>query len=105
MKVVALILIFDAVSQMEHGILHLADRECPRVMVLVDCEGFSPLRLPMQMRRSCALPFQDNFPLSWQFICHTASSCNTDDAANSYESELLASILSRIVLICFFLLR
>lgn len=49
-------------SQMEHGILHLADRECPRVMVLVDCEGLSPLRLPMQMIRSCALLFQDNFP-------------------------------------------
>ncbi|KMT05286.1 hypothetical protein BVRB_7g174240 [Beta vulgaris subsp. vulgaris] len=50
------------VSQMEHGILHLADRESPKVMVLVDCEGLSPFRLPMQMIRSCSLLFQDHFP-------------------------------------------
>ncbi|KAL2899044.1 Sec14 cytosolic factor [Bienertia sinuspersici] len=50
------------VSQMEHGILHLADRKSPQIMVLVDCEGLSPFRLPMQMIRSCALLFQDHFP-------------------------------------------
>lgn len=56
------ILVANAVSQMEHGILHLADRESPKVMVLVDCEGLSPFKLPMQMIRSCSLLFQDHFP-------------------------------------------
>lgn len=50
------------VSQMEHGVLCLADRENPRIMVLVDCEGLSPFRPPMQMIRSCSLLFQEHFP-------------------------------------------
>lgn len=50
------------VSQMEHGILHLANPENPQIMVLVDCEGLSPFRIPMQMLRSCSLLFQDHFP-------------------------------------------
>lgn len=50
------------VSQMEHGILHLANHEKPQVMVLVDCEGLSPFRLPVQMIKSCSLLFQDHFP-------------------------------------------
>lgn len=57
-----MIFVAVTVSQMEHGILHLTDRESPRVMVLVDCEGLSPFRVPMQMIRSCALLFQDHFP-------------------------------------------
>lgn len=50
------------VSQMEHGTLYLADRENPQIMVLVDCEGLSPFRLPMQMIRSCSVLFQEHFP-------------------------------------------
>ncbi|XP_021716187.1 uncharacterized protein LOC110684090 isoform X2 [Chenopodium quinoa] len=50
------------VSQMEHGILHLADRESPGITVVVDCKGLSPFRLPVQMIRSCSLLFQDHFP-------------------------------------------
>ncbi|XP_021720897.1 uncharacterized protein LOC110688454 [Chenopodium quinoa] len=50
------------VSQMEHGILHLADRENPGIMVVVDCKDLSPFRLPVQMIRSCSLLFQDHFP-------------------------------------------
>ncbi|XP_074267858.1 uncharacterized protein LOC141591440 [Silene latifolia] len=50
------------VSQMEHGILHLADHANPQVIVLVDCEGLSSFRLPLQMLRSWSLLFQDHFP-------------------------------------------
>lgn len=50
------------VSQVEYGILHLVDEENPKIMVLVDCEGLSPLRLPMQVMRSCSLLLQDHFP-------------------------------------------
>ncbi|KAL9247682.1 hypothetical protein vseg_021089 [Gypsophila vaccaria] len=49
------------VSQMDHGILHLSDQN-PQIMVLVDCEGLSPFRLPLQMIRSCSLLLQDHFP-------------------------------------------
>ncbi|XAR59008.1 hypothetical protein NMG60_11014620 [Bertholletia excelsa] len=50
------------VSQVEHGILHLVDIENPRISVLVDCEGLSPMRFPMQLMRSCSTIFQDHFP-------------------------------------------
>lgn len=50
------------VSQVEHGVLHLVDKDNPQITVLVDCDGISPLRLPMQMVRSCSLLLQDNFP-------------------------------------------
>ncbi|GMH12761.1 hypothetical protein Nepgr_014602 [Nepenthes gracilis] len=50
------------VSQLEYGILHFVDEENPQIMVLVDCEGLSPIRLPMQMLRSCSALFQDHFP-------------------------------------------
>ncbi|XP_050213088.1 uncharacterized protein LOC126664632 [Mercurialis annua] len=50
------------VSQVEHGVLHLVDRDNPKITVLVDCDGISPLRLPMQMVRSCSSLLQDNFP-------------------------------------------
>ncbi|XP_057480654.1 uncharacterized protein LOC130767709 [Actinidia eriantha] len=56
------------VSQVEHGILHLVDPENPRITVLVDCEGLSPLRLPMQMLRSCSSIFQDHFPNRLGFL-------------------------------------
>ncbi|KAL5816876.1 hypothetical protein ACOSQ3_025254 [Xanthoceras sorbifolium] len=50
------------ISQVEHGILHLVDAENPQITVLVDCEGISPLRIPMQIMRSCSSLLQDNFP-------------------------------------------
>ncbi|OIT31527.1 PREDICTED: uncharacterized protein LOC109208569 [Nicotiana attenuata] len=50
------------VSQVEHGVLHLVDPQNSQITVLVDCEGLSPLRLPMQMLRSCSTLLQDHFP-------------------------------------------
>ncbi|CAK8576030.1 unnamed protein product [Lathyrus sativus] len=50
------------VSQVEYGVLHLVDRDNPQITVLVDCEGLSPLRIPMQILRSCAYILQDHFP-------------------------------------------
>nr|GLL43030.1 uncharacterized protein LOC109193128 [Ipomoea trifida] len=50
------------VSQVYHGTMHLADRENPQITVLVDCEGLSPLRLPMQMIRTCCTLLQNHFP-------------------------------------------
>jgi hypothetical protein len=50
------------ISQVEHGVLNLIDHENPRITVLVDCEGLSPLKIPMQMMRSCSSLLQDHFP-------------------------------------------
>ncbi|XP_048234110.1 SEC14-like protein 5 isoform X1 [Ricinus communis] len=50
------------ISQVEHGVLHLVDKDNPQITVLVDCDGISPLRLPMQMLRSCSSLLQNNFP-------------------------------------------
>ncbi|XP_057956081.1 uncharacterized protein LOC131149553 [Malania oleifera] len=50
------------VSQIDHGVLHLVDAENPQITVLVDCEGLSPLKIPMQMMRSCSALLQDHFP-------------------------------------------
>ncbi|KAI9196980.1 hypothetical protein LWI28_028746 [Acer negundo] len=50
------------ISQVEHGILYLVDAENPHITVLVDCEGLSPLRIPMQLLRSCSSLLQDHFP-------------------------------------------
>lgn len=50
------------VSQVEHGVLHLVENENPQITVLVDCEGLSPLRVPMQIMRSCSCLLQDHFP-------------------------------------------
>ncbi|KAM7279807.1 hypothetical protein ACFE04_006941 [Oxalis oulophora] len=50
------------ISQIEHGVLHLVNQENPRITVIVDCEGLSPLKIPMQMMRSCSSLLQDNFP-------------------------------------------
>ena len=56
------LLLDNAVSQVEYGALHLVDAENPQITVLVDCEGLSPLRIPMQMMRSCSSLLQDHFP-------------------------------------------
>ncbi|CAH8371339.1 unnamed protein product [Eruca vesicaria subsp. sativa] len=50
------------ISQVEHGLLHLLNPENSELTVLVDCEGLSPLRIPMQMLRSCSSVLQDHFP-------------------------------------------
>ncbi|KAJ6964243.1 hypothetical protein NC652_002505 [Populus alba x Populus x berolinensis] len=50
------------ISQVEHGILHLVDEDSPQITVLVDCDGLSPLKIPMQMMRSCSSLLHDNFP-------------------------------------------
>ena len=57
-----------AVSQVKHGILHLVDPENPCITVLVDCEGLSPLRLPMHMVRLSSSIFQDHFPNRLGFL-------------------------------------
>ncbi|KAJ6315767.1 hypothetical protein OIU78_019106 [Salix suchowensis] len=50
------------ISQVEHGVLHLVDEDNPQITVLVDCDGLSPLKIPMQMMRSCSSLLHDNFP-------------------------------------------
>ncbi|KAI3507773.1 hypothetical protein L1887_22767 [Cichorium endivia] len=49
------------VSQVEHGILHLVNKENPEITVLVDCEGLS-IRFPLQLLRSCCAILQENYP-------------------------------------------
>lgn len=50
------------VSQIEYAILHLVPAEDPLVTVLMDCEGLTPFRFPLQMMRSCAVLLQDYYP-------------------------------------------
>ncbi|KAF8402873.1 hypothetical protein HHK36_010965 [Tetracentron sinense] len=58
------------VSQIEYGVLHLVDVENPQITVLMDCEGLTPFRFPMQMLRSCSSLLQDHYPnrLSCLFV-------------------------------------
>ncbi|KAJ1381803.1 CRAL-TRIO lipid binding domain [Sesbania bispinosa] len=46
----------------EYGVLHLVDADNPQITVLVDCEGLSPLRIPMQTIKYCSSLLQDHFP-------------------------------------------
>ncbi|KAF3453868.1 hypothetical protein FNV43_RR04309 [Rhamnella rubrinervis] len=50
------------ISNVEHGVLHLVDPENPQITVLVDCEGLSPLKVPMQIIKTCSSLLQDHFP-------------------------------------------
>ncbi|XP_043697547.1 uncharacterized protein LOC122648393 [Telopea speciosissima] len=50
------------VSQIEHGVLHLVNMEDPQIMVLIDCGGLSPFKVPMQTIRSCSVLLRDNYP-------------------------------------------
>lgn len=50
------------VSQIEHGVLHLVDAENHQITVLLDCQGLSPFKFPMQMMRSIAILLQDHYP-------------------------------------------
>lgn len=51
-----------AVSQVEQGVLFLLNKDDPRITVLMDCAGLSPLRIPMNMMRSCSALMQDHYP-------------------------------------------
>lgn len=51
-----------SVSQVEYGVLHLMDNEHSRITVMVDCEGLSPLKFPMQISLTCSNILQDHFP-------------------------------------------
>lgn len=55
-------LLLTAVSRVEHGVLHLVDPENSEITVLVDCEGLSPFKIPMQVLRTCSTLLQDHFP-------------------------------------------
>ncbi|XP_038721372.1 uncharacterized protein LOC120013580 isoform X2 [Tripterygium wilfordii] len=58
------------ISQVEHGVLHLVNADNPYITVLVDCEGLSPLRIPMQTMRTCSSLLQHHFPnlLGYLFV-------------------------------------
>ncbi|KAF8394832.1 hypothetical protein HHK36_018768 [Tetracentron sinense] len=51
-----------ALSQIEYGVLHLVDVENPQISVMMDWEGLSPFRFPMQIMRSCSALLQDYYP-------------------------------------------
>lgn len=55
-------LISFSVSQIEHGVLHLINLEDRQITVILDCEGLSPFKFPMQMMRSCSTLMQDHYP-------------------------------------------
>ncbi|KAG9444955.1 hypothetical protein H6P81_016295 [Aristolochia fimbriata] len=50
------------VSQIEHGVLCLVNAQDPRITVVLDCEGVSAIRFPMQMMRSFSSLVQDHYP-------------------------------------------
>ncbi|XP_062212856.1 uncharacterized protein LOC133913660 [Phragmites australis] len=50
------------VSQIDHGVVNLINKEDPRITVLLDCRGVSPFRFPMQMMRSFITVVQENYP-------------------------------------------
>ncbi|XP_030471916.1 uncharacterized protein LOC115689873 [Syzygium oleosum] len=50
------------ISQVEHGLLRLVNSDSTRITVVVDCQGLSPYRIPMQIMRSCLSLLQDHFP-------------------------------------------
>lgn len=57
-----LVTVVNEVSQVEHGVLHFLEGENRQITVLVDCQGLSPLRFPMQTLRYCSNILQDHFP-------------------------------------------
>lgn len=50
------------ISQVEYGVLHLVNSDSTRITVVVDCQGLSPYRIPMQIMRSCLSLLQDHYP-------------------------------------------
>jgi len=60
----------------EYGVLHLVDADNPHITVLVDCDGLSPVRIPMQIMRSCSSLLLDHFPnrLGCMFVIQLSAS-------------------------------
>lgn len=50
------------VSQIDFGVLNLIDEKDSQIIVLMDCDGLSPFRFPMNMLRSCSILVQDHYP-------------------------------------------
>lgn len=50
------------ISQVDHGVFHLLDANNSQITVVVDCEGLTPLKIPMQILRTCSSLLQDHFP-------------------------------------------
>ncbi|XP_047179721.1 uncharacterized protein LOC124846495 [Vigna umbellata] len=76
------------ISQVEYGVLHLVDADNPQITVLVDCDGLSPARIPMQMTRSCSSLLLDHFPnrLGCMFVIQLPTSAHV--IAQSFIQEL-----------------
>lgn len=53
---------YSAVSQLEHGVLRLIKDGDGYVTVIMDCEGISPFKFPMQLMRYCSNLVQDHYP-------------------------------------------
>ncbi|KAG6535554.1 SEC14-like protein 5 [Zingiber officinale] len=50
------------VSQIEHGVLRLIKDGDGYITVIMDCEGISPFKFPMQLMRYCSNLVQDHYP-------------------------------------------
>lgn len=50
------------VSQVEYGMLNLIGETNTQMAVLIDCERLPPLKIPLQMMRSCCAIFQEHYP-------------------------------------------
>ncbi|XP_017423237.1 uncharacterized protein LOC108332471 isoform X2 [Vigna angularis] len=76
------------ISQVEYGVLHLVDADNPQITVLVDCDGLSPVRIPMQMTRSCSSLLLDHFPnrLGCMFVIRLPTSAHV--IAQSFIQDL-----------------
>ncbi|KOM44278.1 hypothetical protein LR48_Vigan05g188300 [Vigna angularis] len=72
----------------EYGVLHLVDADNPQITVLVDCDGLSPVRIPMQMTRSCSSLLLDHFPnrLGCMFVIRLPTSAHV--IAQSFIQDL-----------------
>jgi hypothetical protein len=51
-----------AVSQVEHGVLHMLSEEDARLTVVIDCEGTTAFGFPVQMMKTCIVLVQENYP-------------------------------------------
>ncbi|CAN4105939.1 unnamed protein product [Withania somnifera] len=87
------LLIKAVVSQIEHGILRLVNVEHPQI-VLMDCEGLSPLGFPIHMMRCCAMLLQDHYPNRLSFYNHLDSippflggNCSCSKCSNRSNAE------------------
>ncbi len=51
-----------AVSQVEHGVLHMLSEEDARLTVVIDCEGTTAFGFPVKMMKTCIVLVQENYP-------------------------------------------